>query len=169
MADLEHPWLGLESFGEETGVYFFGRAAEVAEIHLRLRNQPLLVVFGQSGFGKTSILSAGLIPRLRREGHRPAIHRLSYGPDDLNPVDQLLSHLSVPDAIRAVPFALPDDAASRLWLHLHRNVPWSGVTHLVLDQFEEVFTVDTQRPGAVEDVREALGIPSSRAPHSRRG
>jgi hypothetical protein len=158
VADLEHPWLGLESFGEETGAYFFGRAAEVAEIHLRLRNQPLLVVFGQSGFGKTSILSAGLIPRLRREGHRPAIHRLSYGPDDPNPVDQLLSHLSVPDAIRAVPFALPDDAASRLWLHLHRNVPWPGVTHLVLDQFEEVFTVDTQRPGAVEDVREALGI-----------
>jgi hypothetical protein len=77
VADLEHPWLGLESFREETRAYFFGRHAETAEVHLRLRSQPLLVLYGRSGFGKTSILSAGLIPRLRREGHRAAIHRLS--------------------------------------------------------------------------------------------
>ena len=65
MADLEHPWLGLESFYEETRAYFFGRDAEIDEIHLRLRSNPLLVLYGRSGLGKTSILNAGLIPRLR--------------------------------------------------------------------------------------------------------
>ena len=44
MADLEHPWLGLESFREETRAYFFGRDVETAELHLRLRSQPLLVL-----------------------------------------------------------------------------------------------------------------------------
>jgi tetratricopeptide (TPR) repeat protein len=158
VADLEHPWLGLESFREETRAYFFGRDAETAELHLRLRSQPLLVLYGRSGFGKTSILSAGLIPRLRRDGHRAAIHRLSYGQEDPNPFDQLLFHLGVRDANRSLPFPLPNDAASRLWLHIHRKLAWSGVTHLILDQFEEVFTVETQRPGTVEEVREALGI-----------
>ena len=68
LADLEHPWLGLESFREETRAYFFGRDAEIAELHLRLRSDPLLVLYGRSGLGKTSILLAGLIPRLRARG-----------------------------------------------------------------------------------------------------
>jgi WD40 repeat protein len=158
VANLEHPWLGLESFREETRAYFFGRDAETAEIHLRLRSQPLLVLYGRSGFGKTSILSAGLIPRLHREGHRPALHRLSFEQGDSGPHDQLLVHLGVRDVNPTVPFPLPNDPACRLWLLLHRKLPWSGVTHLVLDQFEEVFTVESQRPETVEEVREALGI-----------
>jgi hypothetical protein len=137
VADLEHPWLGLESFREETRAYFFERDAETAELHLRLRSQPLLVLYGRSGFGKTSILSAGLLPRLRREGHRAAVHRLSYGQDDPRPHEQLLFHLGVRDVNRVVPFPLPDDAASRLWLLIHRKLPWSGATHLILDRREE--------------------------------
>src|SRR6516162_5430188 len=82
-ADLEHPWLGLESFREETRAYFFGRDAEVNEIHLRLRSHPLLVLYGRSGLGKTSILSAGLIPRLRDEQRHPLLLRLRY--DELSP------------------------------------------------------------------------------------
>jgi hypothetical protein len=31
LTDLEHPWLGLESFREETRAYFFGRDAEIAD------------------------------------------------------------------------------------------------------------------------------------------
>jgi hypothetical protein len=85
LADLEHPWVGPESFREETRDYFFGREAEIAELYLRMRSQPLLVLYGRSGFAKTSVLSAGVIPRLRREGHRAAIHRLSYGQEDPSP------------------------------------------------------------------------------------
>src|SRR6266498_1704249 len=78
VADLEHPWLGLESFREETRAYFFGRDAEIAELHLRLRSHPLLVLYSRSGLGKTSILSAGLMPRLRKVGLRPTLERLHY-------------------------------------------------------------------------------------------
>jgi hypothetical protein len=158
LADLEHPWIGLESFREDTRDYFFGRDAEITEVCLRLRNQPLLVLYGRSGFGKTSLLSAGVIPRLRKTRHRAVIYRLNYGPDSPGALDQLLVQLGGRDVLYTLPFALPEDAASRFWLHLHRKLPWTGVTHLILDQFEEVFTVGSQWSRTEEQVREALSI-----------
>ena len=178
-ADLEHPWLGLESFHEETRAYFFGRDAEITEIHLRLRSHPLLVLYGRSGLGKTSILNAGLIQRLREEAHKPALHRLTYKEGDPNPVEQLFYLLfyaheesgmsryaegmsraaqwwqGLPTTI---PFSLPDDFASRLWLRLHSRKERPSITHLILDQFEEVFTVGARRAGAENEVRDALAI-----------
>ena len=70
-------------FPEETRAYFFGRDAEIAEIHLRLRSHPLLVLYGRSGLGKTSISTLGLIPRLRDEGQRPSSIRLDYNKEHL--------------------------------------------------------------------------------------
>jgi hypothetical protein len=42
------------------------------------RGRPSTILFGQSGLGKTSILRAGIVPRLRREGYCPGVraHRL---------------------------------------------------------------------------------------------
>ena len=76
--DLEHPWLGLESFSEITRSYFFGRDVEAAELLQRLRLHPLLVLYGRSGLGKTSLLRARLVPDLEKLGARPAFHRISY-------------------------------------------------------------------------------------------
>src|SRR4051794_35958107 len=89
--DLEHPWLGLESFREETRGYFFGREAEIGELHLRLRSHPLLVLYGRSGLGKTSILRAGLIPRLRADKKRPLLVRLRYDDAAMDPAGQLVA------------------------------------------------------------------------------
>ena len=69
--DAEHPWLGLASFSEETLGYFYGREDEVAELSRRVQRKLLTVLFGQSGLGKTSILRAGIVPRLRPQGHCP--------------------------------------------------------------------------------------------------
>ena len=67
-ADAQHPWLGLSSFTEETRGYFYGREEEVGELARRVQRKLLTVLFGQSGLGKTSILRAGIVPRLRPEG-----------------------------------------------------------------------------------------------------
>src|SRR5439155_4382633 len=136
VADLEHPWLGLESFREETRAYFFGRDAEIAELHLRVRSHSLLVLYGRSGLGKTSILSAGLIPQLRDEKQRPLLLRLRYLDDYPSPLEQIAIALfssekdtedwragNVLARLRqqTLPFNLPNDHASRLWLHLHQR------------------------------------------------
>ncbi|MDM5180848.1 winged helix-turn-helix domain-containing protein [Massilia sp. DJPM01] len=63
------PFLGLSPFGPAHASIFFGRDAAIAELHARLlrqwtRGYPLVVVLGASGSGKTSLVQAGLIPRL---------------------------------------------------------------------------------------------------------
>ena len=85
MPDLDHlsidvtrPWLGLLPFTEATRQYFFGRDTEIQEIHDRIRENILTVLFGQSGLGKTSLLGAGVLPRLREDGMAPVLLRLVH-------------------------------------------------------------------------------------------
>ena len=93
----------------------FGRDAEIAEIHLRLRSGPLLVLYGRSGLGKTSILNAGLIPRLRAEGPRPQVERLDYKKDAPAPVEQLFLALFGSDQGGLMTPGLKKDRADSAW------------------------------------------------------
>src|SRR6476469_4236379 len=87
--DPQHPWLGLASFTEETRSYFYGREEEVAELGRRVQRKLLTILFGQSGLGKTSILRAGIVPRLRPEGYCPVYVRLDYSPETPEPSEQI--------------------------------------------------------------------------------
>jgi TIR domain len=156
--DLEHPWLGLASFSESTRRYFFGRDAEGAELLQRLRLHPLLVLYGRSGLGKTSLLRAKLIPELEKLGARPAFYRISYRKGEASPLDQLAGALDAGACIDLPDFVLPNDPASRLWLNFHHRERKDRITHLILDQFEEIFTLGAEWPGADAEVREALAI-----------
>jgi formylglycine-generating enzyme required for sulfatase activity len=70
------PFPGLLSFGDEDAdaAVFYGRSAETAEVLETLRSmraagdRRLLAIIGASGSGKSSLLKAGVLPRLRREG-----------------------------------------------------------------------------------------------------
>lgn len=66
-----NPYKGLRPFAEEDAKDFFGRAGLVRRLQemLEARNQSRLVVLaGPSGSGKSSIVRAGLTPRLREAG-----------------------------------------------------------------------------------------------------
>ena len=66
------PYCGLKAFEEQDAGFFFGREAATAEVLDRmsrlLEGDGLLVVSGVSGAGKSSLLRAGVLPRLRAEG-----------------------------------------------------------------------------------------------------
>ncbi|WP_067538221.1 WD40 repeat domain-containing protein [Nocardia crassostreae] len=80
------PYRGLAAFGPEDAEWFFGRAESTAELCHRVAElrtatgrARLLFVIGASGSGKSSLLCAGLAPRLRAAGHslrlvRPGTH-----------------------------------------------------------------------------------------------
>ncbi|GAB4589384.1 hypothetical protein Ntsu_72160 [Nocardia sp. IFM 10818] len=67
---LPNPYRGLEPFGENDSHLFYGRAAEVTRVVDALRDLPLVAVVGRSGVGKSSLVMAGVAPRLRAAGVR---------------------------------------------------------------------------------------------------
>ena len=59
------PYRGLEPFDEADAAFFFGRERETRLITASLFAAPLTVLYGASGVGKSSVLRAGVLPRLR--------------------------------------------------------------------------------------------------------
>lgn len=60
------PYRGLRPFREEDEAFFFGRAGFSDTLTATVLRQPFVAVLGASGSGKSSVVRAGLIPRLRR-------------------------------------------------------------------------------------------------------
>jgi hypothetical protein len=161
--DAENPWPGLDSFHEDASAFFHGRDHEVATLLRRVLDAPVTTLYGRSGLGKTSLLRAGLFPALRAQHMIPAYVRFDVRPGAVPLAEQLRA--SVCDAIRA---NAPDTALPRpdesLWAYLHRAELefWSPRNYLlslviVLDQFEEVFTVGAPVPDLVRAFRNDLG------------
>ncbi len=118
-AVTECPYKGLASFGADDARLFFGRERLVGELAARTVGSGLLAVVGASGSGKSSLIAAGLLPSLR-EGLLPGSKRwqaftMRPGPHPL----EALAALQLESA----------DPTERLVL--------------VVDQFEELFTMCT--------------------------
>ncbi|MGH3782216.1 MAG: CU044_2847 family protein, partial [Pseudonocardiaceae bacterium] len=64
-----NPYRGLEAFTAEHARVFFGRDRDIDLLTARATAQPVVVVVGPSGVGKSSLVQAGLIPRLRELGN----------------------------------------------------------------------------------------------------
>jgi hypothetical protein len=62
------PYPGMMTFREDDEGRFFGRDREIEELLGRLHLHPFLTVIGSSGSGKSSLVFAGLIPKLKRSG-----------------------------------------------------------------------------------------------------
>ncbi|MGH8041189.1 MAG: hypothetical protein ACREPN_03995 [Rudaea sp.] len=147
--DPENPWLGLFSYSEESRAYFHGRDEEAAELARRVQRKLLTVLFGQSGLGKTSLLRAGLVPRLRDEAYCPVYVRIDYAPSSPAPSEQIKQAIFRATAA-AGHWTRPGAAieGESLWEFLHHRGDLlrdsAGKTLmplLIFDQFEEIFTL----------------------------
>lgn len=109
-----NPFMGLSSFNEGDAPLFYGRGRVVAALHDMAARIPLLAVSGASGTGKSSVIKAGLLPQLRREGWQvlPVIR------PGKEPMATLEAEL--PDA--------------------EKQFRENGKTVLVVDQYEELIT-----------------------------
>jgi hypothetical protein len=174
--DERNPWLGLASFTEETRAYFFGREEEVAELARRVQRKLLTVLFGQSGLGKTSILRAGLVPRLRAQGYCPVYVRIDYAREAPDPAVQIKQAIAR-TARRAGEWTQVGVAVEgeSLWEFLHHRDDVlrdeSGATLiplLIFDQFEEIFTLaqsdDFGRARAARFITDLADLVENRPP-----
>ena len=79
---VDSPYRGLNTFEERDAPFFFGREAAATQVLARMSRQidgsGLLVVSGVSGAGKSSLLRAGVLPRLRWIGLVSIAHARSW-------------------------------------------------------------------------------------------
>ncbi len=107
------PYRGLAVFGEQDAGWFFGREAAAAALLDRmsrlLAGAGLLMVSGASGAGKSSLLRAGVLPRIRADGLAAAAQAASWPCVLFTPTRAPLDEL----ALRVAPLAGADAAAVR--------------------------------------------------------
>ena len=70
-ADFDWPFIGLRAFRYGDRKYFFGRDDELDVLELQVKHKRFVAVVGRSGCGKSSLISAGLRPRLAKVQNRP--------------------------------------------------------------------------------------------------
>lgn len=159
------PYRGLNALGEEDAPIFFGRDAETLEVLSRIENKRLVFVLGASGSGKSSLVAAGVLPKLRERGWR--IVRCVPGEDPfynlsramvsqipemgVKPTEYLHEARKMADMLRT--------SAKNLAEQIAMTLPKQRVL-LFIDQFEEVFTLASNNPelrsGEVEIFMQAI-------------
>jgi hypothetical protein len=132
------PYPGLSPFTEAEAEDFFGREGEVEALWEKVRRRKLLALIGPSGAGKTSFLRAGVLPQ-RPEGWRAIL--ATPGSSPFLALSQALAGELAGDAeaVRELlRFEEPNVAVAALTRWRRRQ---AGAL-LVLDQFEELFTLN---------------------------
>jgi energy-coupling factor transporter ATP-binding protein EcfA2 len=109
--DPRQPFRGMSPFRAEDQEFFFGREALIQKLEEKLHANSFLPVLGPSGSGKSSLVLAGLVPKLRLEEPRLQVI------DDLTPGTTPMQQLQV---------------------RQERLGP--GPVLYIVDQFEELFT-----------------------------
>ncbi len=123
---------------------FYGRSDEAARVTDEILSYDLLVVYGVSGTGKSSLLQAGVFQRLRDKGLWPVVVRLNDpAADPVALVGERLAQQATAEGVELLP-AQP--GGGDLWELLGGVEVWRAdelqTPVVVLDQFEELFTLD---------------------------
>lgn len=172
----DSPYPGLASFEEKHREFFFGRQREIDDLRTLVERQPVTILSGASGLGKTSLIAAGLFPLLRTSGFFPVSVRLAFSEDAKSLVPSLMKqfttamHPELVDYELESPYelvqregeggVLPSEATisdppsgETLWEFFHRLSIWNKKSRrllpvIVFDQFEELFTIGRNHPGS---------------------
>ncbi|MEU5908841.1 WD40 repeat domain-containing protein [Micromonospora sp. NPDC047467] len=159
------PYPGLSAFTEQDASVFFGRDEQVTELVRRLHELGLdasarfVCVTGASGSGKSSLVHAGIVPRLR-EGRWQVLPAVTPAGEPLGVLADLAVTLGAADrasALREVR-SRPDSLARHLTIWRARKGHRHGRVLLILDQLEELITLSSAAEQAtfLEQIATAL-------------
>lgn len=128
-----NPWRSLASYDTGNATLFFGRDAETAALRAAIETQPLTVVLGASGTGKSSLVKAGVLPRLVADGW-DVLPVIRPGSAPLVALGQSLA-----TDTSAAPAVTPETIAARIAERVASNA--GRKMAIVIDQFEELITL----------------------------
>ncbi len=162
------PYRGLFAFREADAPFYFGREAFIVQLLEIVRRQPMVAVLGPSGSGKSSVVFAGLLPRLRQDegvtggsspsmlhakrssfviaSFRPGSHPFQAMAAALLPLLQpKLSAANYPAEANKLSEALHQGRTrlSAVMARIRQPDQADSRVLLVIDQFEEIFTLCT--------------------------
>jgi WD40 repeat protein len=123
------PYKGLARYEEADAALFFGRDSDAELVVANVLASRLTLLFGASGVGKSSLLHAGVAPRLREAGDVAAVLFSDWRGDPA---------ASLAAAIRAAGGLEPDDGGLGTAIAAFAGATGADLV-VVLDQFEEYF------------------------------
>ncbi len=129
--DERAPYRGLSTFRPEDAAVFFGREREAEALVNRLRMQGMVAVVGPSGAGKSSFVQAGVIPNLP----------VGWRTLTVRPGSQPLTALRARLAKESIVLPTGSDVPAMADAVRQRAAQSEGVLLLIIDQFEELFTL----------------------------
>jgi WD40 repeat protein/DNA-binding SARP family transcriptional activator len=169
--EARNPYKGLRPFAEADARDFFGRGELVHHLVVRLQEAEygsrFLCVIGPSGSGKSSVVRAGLVPAIRRgtlgDPEHLFVTEMSPGAHPIDELEAALLRIAVrsPARVRDV----LDSGSRGLLQAAELVIPDEAEVVLIVDQFEEVFTLcadERERERFLESVRVAIVDPDSR-------
>ncbi|WP_242037993.1 hypothetical protein [Tolypothrix sp. FACHB-123] len=147
--NLPCPYRGLFHFGPDDAEFFFGREIFVEELFAATQNRNFIPVLGASGSGKSSVVLAGLVPKLQNEGrwlfthfrpgsepfHALALALVPLYTQNLDNTDKIIQARKLSQALGGGEIPLAD-----VFAQIHQNHPTHRVL-LIADQFEEIYTL----------------------------
>jgi hypothetical protein len=148
------PYNFLAPYGPRDAALFKGRQAETEQALRLIGAGRLLVLFGAAGVGKTSLLAAGVIPDLLRNGAL-AVHIRDY----TQPLAQTLRS-ALASTQEKLPLQLPENGSLSDIVARLRDAT-AGTLVLVLDQFERLFLAGI--PGELQAQQISALVESLRA------
>jgi WD40 repeat protein/serine/threonine protein kinase len=145
--DVDNPYKGLQAFEEADSANFFGRDALIDHLLNKIREQDderFLAVIGPSGSGKSSVVQAGMIPRMRR-GTVPGSERwfvveMLPGAHPLEELEAALLRIAV-NPPQSLLEQLKEDERGLVRATKRVLADNRSELFLFIDQFEEVFTL----------------------------
>jgi len=167
----QNPWPGLAPYTEQQHDLFFGRELEIEEILRLIQRDTLTVLFGRSGSGKSSLLHAGVFPRLRSGMYFPVLLRLNFADPDVDPVEQVKAIILA--TAHKGGFEVESRASGgftpTLWEFFHDTDFWGPRNDrltplLVFDQFEEAFTIGKDQRQASDFLGQLADLAENRVP-----
>ncbi|MHC5760426.1 nSTAND1 domain-containing NTPase [Nostoc sp.] len=160
------PYKGLRFFDVEDATYFYGREVFTQKLiqHVQVGKGNFLAVLGVSGSGKSSLLRAGLIYQLQQQRRLPGteewkIRIFSPGEQPLVSLATAFMDELATDMQRAEQLKVADEAIAQGATGLARLIraARSPRTLLIVDQFEEIFTVCQSRSDRQQFISSLLG------------
>lgn len=152
LPDEPAPYPGLRPFTTRQEAFFFGRTKECDDLLERVEKSPFVAVVGASGSGKSSLVMAGVLPRLD-QGWRsltlmPGARPLRALADQLATLAPEKGRLQLADDLEARLIGRADGLSTAASTLLAGRKDTS-VLLIVVDQFEELFTQVVGTPEAV--------------------